>query len=449
MDEGEAVHAEMRKPLTCPAAQGICAPESLTAQHVNYLFIHQNFPGQFRHLAPALASQGHRVVALRVATPGAIEQTWRGVQVLPYKVAGRNTPGLHPWLLDMETKMLRAEACWRAMLLLKAQGFNPDVVIGHPGWGEPLFVKQVWPHCKLGLYAEFFYRADGADMGFDPEFPPKDGDADACRLQMKNLNHLAHLDQADSALSPTHWQAESFPPGWRERICVAHDGIDTNELCPNEVAQLARPGATGPALTRDDEVITFVARHLEPYRGFHVFMRCLPALLRARPGAQVVIVGDEAVGYGAAAPTGQTWRQVFAREVAPQLAQEHVSRIHFCGRLEREAFTRMLQVSRVHVYLSYPFVLSWSLIEAMSVGAAIVASDTAPVREVIDNGVNGELVDFFDTNGLVAAMIRLLEQPAERARMGAAARQKAQTHYDLTRVCLPRQLAWATAIHAG
>ncbi|MEX1166857.1 MAG: glycosyl transferase family 1, partial [Hydrogenophaga sp.] len=240
---------------------------------MNFLFIHQNFPGQFRHLAPALAAAGHRVLALRIVSeatgPLPAVQVWRGVQVVSYSVAGRNTRGLHPWLQDMETKTLRAEACWRAMRALQAQGFEPDVVIGHPGWGEPLFVKQVWPETKLGLYAEFFYRADGADMGFDPEFAPQDAAADACRLQMKNLNHLAHLDQADGALSPTQWQADTFPAGWRERISVAHDGIDTAVLCPNSAVVFPLPNA-GRALTREDEVVTFVARHLEPYRGFHV-----------------------------------------------------------------------------------------------------------------------------------------------------------------------------------
>lgn len=422
---------------------------------MNFLFIHQNFPGQFLHLAPALAALGHQVVALRVLgeapgkAPTDAVQNWRGVRVVPYKLAGRNTLGLHPWLQDMETKTLRAEACWRAMRALRAQGFVPDAVIGHPGWGEPLFVKQVWPQTKLGLYAELFYRADGADVGFDPEFLAKDTEADGCRLQMKNLNHLAHLDQADGALSPTQWQANTYPPSWHERICVAHDGIDTTELCPKADVEFSLPsaaGAPGASVSRQDEVITFVARHLEPYRGFHVFLRCLPALLRERPEARVLIVGDDAVGYGSAAPAGQTWRHVFTQEVFPQLRPEQITRVHFLGRLDREGFTRMLQVSRVHIYLSYPFVLSWSLIEAMSVGAAIVASDTAPVREVAEDGFNAKLVDFFDRNALVAQVVNLLESPKERARLGAAAREMAQRRYDLMSICLPTQLAWATGL---
>jgi glycosyltransferase involved in cell wall biosynthesis len=324
----------------------------------------------------------------------------------------------------------------------------PDVIVGHPGWGEPLFAKQVWPGTRLGLYAEFFYQTQGADVGFDPEFAPPDPEADACRLQMKNLNHLAHLDQADGALSPTHWQASTFPPAWRERICVAHDGIDTDVLCPVPDGRFLLPGGSGE-LTRDDEVITYVARNLEPYRGFHVFMRALPDLLRERPKAQVLLVDGEETGYGAAAPAGRTWHEVFCSEVQAQMSEADWARVHVLGRLEREAFTRLLQVSRVHVYLSDPFVLSWSLLEAMSVGAAIVARDTAPVREVIMPGETGQLVDFFDRAGLVRSIGALLDDAGERQRLGAAARAFAQSRYDLGRVCLPQQLAWVQSLSAG
>jgi glycosyltransferase involved in cell wall biosynthesis len=417
---------------------------------VNFLFIHQNFPGQFRHLAPALAAQGHRVIALMIQSGAAVSpQNWQGVQVLPYRVEAKNTPGLHPWLTDMETKLLRADACWRAMRALRDAGWVPDAVIAHPGWGEPLFVKQVWPDTRLGVYAEFFYRLHGADVGFDPEFAPPDAEADGCRLQMKNLNHLAHLDQADGALSPTRWQADTFPPFWRERIAVAHDGIDTKVLCPDSSAKLTWTlprTSEARSWTRDDEVITYVARHLEPYRGFHIFMRALPALLQRRPNAQVLIVGEDGTGYGSAAPAGTIWREVFTSEVRSRIPDSDWARVHFLGRLDRDAFTSLLKLSRVHVYLSYPFVLSWSLIEAMSVGASIVASDTAPVREVITDGEQGRLVDFFEHQALVEVVNDLLDRPGERQRLGEAARAVAQSRYDLGSVCLPLQIRWALGL---
>ena len=173
-----------------------------------------------------------------------------------------------------------------------------------------------------------------------------------------------------------------------------------------------------------------------------MFMRALPELLRVRPQAHVLVVGDEDNGYGAEAPPGKTWRQVFTQEVRASIPDRDWSRVHFLGRLDRDRFTRLLQVSRVHVYLSYPFVLSWSLLEAMSVGAAIVASNVAPVREVIEHGEHGRLVDFFDQDHLIRGVVGLLDDPEERARLGANARRRARERYDLQRICLPQQLRW-------
>ena len=410
------------------------------------LFIHQNFPGQFRHTAPALAQQGHQVLALRVQqSPQEKPVVWLGVRVLPYRLEGANVRGLHPWLTDIETKTLRATACWKACRELRAQGWQPDVIVAHPGWGEPLFAKNVWPRAKLGLYAEMFYQPEGADSGFDPEFEREDPEQQACRLQMKNLNNLAHLPLADGLLSPTCWQADTFPAPWREKVTIAHDGIDTDQLAPDPLARLNLPDGLG-SVTRQDEVITFVARHLEPYRGFHIFMRALPALLSARPNARVLIVGDDDKGYGAQPPKGTTWRELFCSEVRDAIPDTDWQRVHFLGRLERDDFTRLLQVSTVHIYLSYPFVLSWSLIEAMSVGCAIVASDTAPVREAIVDGEHGRLIDFFDVNGLATTIAGLANDAPQRERLGRQARARAVAGYDLKRVCLPRQLDWIKSL---
>lgn len=411
------------------------------------LFVHQNFPGQFLHLAPALAARGHEVVALRVArSPGLVR--WRGVSVHGYALKGRTTPGVHPWVADIETKTIRGEACWRKARQLDGEGFSPDVIYAHPGWGESLFLKQLWPAARLVLYGEFFYAPEGADMGFDPEFSSR-GDAgeQMCRLQMKNLNHLAHLGQADLLVSPTRWQASRFPSPWRERIEVVHDGIDTDALQPAPAVEVRL--TDGVELSRGDEVITFVARHLEPYRGFHVFMRALPALLRARPKAHVLIVGEDGVSYGSAPQSHRNWREFMFAEMGSKIAAEDARRVHFVGRLQRDAFTRALQLSTVHVYLTYPFVLSWSLLEAMSVGCAIVGSDTAPVREAIDDGQQGLLVDFFDSQALVNAIERLLANAELRERLGWQARQRVCERYDLKRYCLPRQVALVESMSAG
>lgn len=409
------------------------------------LFIHQNFPGQFKHLAPALAADtSNTVVAMTMQQIKVSE--WKGIKLFPYNVSRGSTPAIHPWCSDFESKVIRGEACFRAALRLKEQGFTPDLIIAHHGWGESLFVKDVWPAAKLGIYCEFYYHIEGADSNFDPEFQASDP-GEVCRLHIKNINNLMHFEAADGAVAPTRWQASLFPEPFRQRIAVIHDGIDTALLVPNPHASITLNNQL--VLTRNDEVITFVNRNLEPYRGYHVFMRSLPELLRRRPTARVVIVGGDSVSYGAKPPEGTTWKEIFIREVADQVAPEDWQRVHFVGTISYQTFVSLLQVSTVHVYLTYPFVLSWSLLEAMSIGCAIVASNTGPLHEAIVQDETGRLVDFFDSTGLVEEISALLDAPSKRTRLGEQARRYAKTTYDLHSVCLPKQLAWANKLGRG
>lgn len=304
-------------------------------------------------------------------------------------------------------------------------------------------MKEVWPQAKLAIYCEFFYHPQGADVGFDPEFPPKDA-GDACRLRLKNLNNLLHFEVADAGISPTHWQASTFPEPFRSKITVVHDGIDNQAVAPNPHVKLTLNGQLN--LTKGDEVITFVNRNLEPYRGYHVFMRALPEILKNRPKARVLIVGADDVSYGARPDNGQKWKDIFAAEVRPHISDADWSRVHFLGNVPYQHFILLLQLSTVHVYLTYPFVLSWSLLEAMSAGCAIVASDTQPLHEAIKHNETGRLVNFFDHQALAQQVCDLLNQPQESQRLGANARAFAQQHYDLKTVCLPKQLAWAQGL---
>jgi glycosyltransferase involved in cell wall biosynthesis len=424
------------------------------------LFVHQNFPAQFKHLSVALVRLGHDVRALTMRRHHAAH--WQGVQWLTYGAQRGSTPGIHPWVADFESKVIRGEACFRAAWGLRQNGYTPDLIIAHPGWGEGLFLKQVWPTAQLGMYCEYHYQAEGGDVGFDPEFPLADPAGEASRLRLKNLNQQLHAEIADAALSPTQWQASTYPLPLRDRITVVHDGIDTQALAPKADAHLSFTTADGTSitLTRNDEVVTFVNRQLEPYRGYHVFMRALPEWLHRHPKAQVLVVGGEGVSYGAAPHPARygarSWKQIFIDEVRPRMAEADWARVHFLGHLPYPDFISLLQISRVHVYLTYPFVLSWSLIEAMSVGCAIVASDTGPVREVLTHGGSARLVDFFDMAGLGQHIGELLQNPAERERLGSAARAHARQHHDLRTVCLPKQLQWveqmaqrATAAPAG
>lgn len=411
---------------------------------MNILFIHQNFPGQFIHLAPALAAiDGNRVDVLtlrQIDSP-----RWKGVNWHTYKLERGSTRGLHPWLTDLESKVIRGEACFRAALALKESGYSPDVIVAHPGWGESLYLKEVWPEARLGIYCEFFYLPEGADTGFDPEFENHD-EGNPCRLRMKNANNILHFDRADAAISPTHWQASTFPENFRPKISVIHDGIDTNRLAPDNNVFI-NLGKT-KRLTKNDEVVTFVNRNLEPTRGYHRFMRALPSLLKERPNASVIIIGGEGVSYGAKNKEGQSWKKKYIAEVRPKISAKDWQRVHFVGNLAYDDFVRVLQVSSVHVYLTYPFVLSWSLIEAMSIGCTIVASDTQPLHEVIRDNETGRLVNFFDADALVHQVTELLKDPLERQRLGANAREFAVANYDLRSVCLPKQLAWVEELAA-
>lgn len=405
------------------------------------LFAHQNFPAQFRHLAPALAAEGHEVVALGIRKN--VPESWRGVRVITYQLERKPAPDVHPWLHDFEMQTIRGEASFRIALGLRAEGFAPDAIVVHPGWGEGMFLKDVWPEARFGIYCEFFYQTRGADVGFDPEFPAAD-QADVCRVRLKNAANLFHFEVADAGLSPTHWQASTFPERLRSRITVAHDGIDTDLVTPS--ADVRMDLASGLSLTRADEVITFVNRNLEPYRGYHVFMRALPEILRRRPQAHALIVGGDGVSYGARPPQGRTWKEFFLAEVRDRL---DMRRVHFVGTVPYRHFVSLLQLSTVHVYLTYPFVLSWSLLEAMSAGCAIVASDTEPLREAVRDGETGRLFPFFDAAALAENVCALAGDAAERARLGANAREFARATYDLKTICLPAQLAWVKALMAG
>jgi glycosyltransferase involved in cell wall biosynthesis len=415
---------------------------------VNILFVHQNFPGQFKHLAPALAAMpGHRVVAMHI-NPG---PPMAGVQAVAYAPKAPPSGQAHRWLHDLEAKVHRGEAAYRAARQLQQNGFTPDVIVAHPGWGESLFLKDVWPQARMGIYSEFYYHAQGADMGFDTELSPAKED-DACRLRLKNANYDLHFPISQAGLSPTHWQRSVFPEPFRSKISVMHDGIDTQHIRPNADVTMTLGTRKGKLLlTRQDEIITFVNRNLEPYRGYHIFMRALPAILKARPKARVLIVGGDGVSYGALPPASSSdagssakgWRQVFLDEVKADL---DLDRVHFLGKIPYADFVQMLQLSTVHVYLTYPFVLSWSLLEAMSAGCAIVASDTPPVREAVVDKQTGRLVDFFDVAGFSDNVIALCEDPQERKRLGHAAREFALSQYDLRSHCLPGQLAWVQSL---
>jgi glycosyltransferase involved in cell wall biosynthesis len=391
------------------------------------LFVHQNFPAQFRHVLRRLtARDGDRVVFITQPEKPAMT----GVTKVEYAPHRKVTKGVHNYLGSTEAAVINGQGAARAALALKGKGFVPDVMVGHPGWGETLFLKDVFPDVPLISYCEFYYRGRGSDVGFDPEF----GDSfdTVCRARIRAAHHLAAIEAADLGVAPTRWQKAQFPEVYQPRIEVIHEGVDTTAVRPAPDVSVTLSG--GRRLTRDDEVVTYVARNLEPYRGFHVFMRALPRLLEMRPEAQVLIVGGDEVSYGRAAPDGKTWRQHLLAETG-LAATPAMNRVHFLGKLPYAQYLAVLQLSRVHVYLTYPFVLSWSAVEAMSAGCVVLGSGTAPVREVIEDGRNGLLVDFFDPEGLARRAAEVLARPGDFAALGAAARQTAVEGFDVEDGC--------------
>lgn len=386
------------------------------------LFLHNAFPGQFGPMAAALAADPANQVVFATAQAGG---SLPGVRVLLYGGARPVGGAIHPYLRWMEGAVLTGQAVYRLCHALKQEGFAPDVVCAHSGWGPAMYVKEVFPDCRLVGYFEWFYRGDGADTAFIGHSLPPD---DRCRVTTRNAALLMDLAQCDTALTPTRFQRDQFPERLRPLFTVLHDGVDTDFFRPDPAARL-------PGLEGAEEIVTYATRGMEPYRGFPQFMRAAALLQRRHPGLHVVIAGDDQVHYGQRLPAGDSWKGRMLTEL-PGLDRE---RLHFVGTLPAEQYRTLLQASSAHVYLTVPFVLSWSLMDALACGCAIVGSDTAPVREAVEDGVNGLLADFHSPTAIVEKVEAVLDDRTLAARLGEAARETALARYARARL-LPRQL---------
>jgi glycosyltransferase involved in cell wall biosynthesis len=413
------------------------------------LFLHQNFPGQFKYLAPALANLQHEVRALTLQNISFVD--WMGVKVTGYKIECEAVNNQNKYLIDLEKKLVRAEFCLKACLAMKNHGFYPDIVIAHPGWGESILIKECWPKTKLGIYCEYFYNIQNQDVNFDFEFE-NDEENLSTKLRIKNINNYLNMDIADKGISPTNWQKNTFPKFYRENIEVIHDGINS-EICKpkkNNTLVLKKNGIEN-TLVKGDQIITFVNRNLEPYRGFHVFMRAIPIILEKNPNAKILIVGGFGVSYGFFPSVEKygydNWKDLLVSEITGKISPELWGNIFFLGNIDYQKYLVVLQLSMIHVYLTYPFVLSWSLLEAMSVGCAVIASDTEPVKEIISDGINGELVNFFKHEILAEKINDLLKDEEKRKYFGENAREKIITNYDLNKICLPKQIKWVEELN--
>lgn len=383
------------------------------------LIIHQNFPGQFKHLAKAWSKQpGWQVLGMgRESAPGLPDVPW-----IRYKLHRQVAKGQHHYLRQMEHAVLHGQAVARALLTLKKKGFTPDVILAHPGWGETLFVKDVFPDVRLIHFCEWFYGQPGSDVDFDPEFPTS-FDTKA-KLRSWNALHLQNLENCDAAVTPTRWQWQQHPVAYRDKITIAHEGIDTENLGPTPSAAIQTPN--GQVLKAGDPVITYVARNLEPYRGFHVFMRALEKIQQEHKQCHAVIVGGDDVSYGSRPSDALNWREKMLREV-----KLDPRRTHFLGKVPYDTYKSVLQVSAAHMYLSYPFVLSWSMLEAMASGCLIVGSNTSPVQEMLTHGQTGLMVDFHDPSQMASVVTAHLEKPQATAEIRQKAHERVHAHLSL------------------
>jgi glycosyltransferase involved in cell wall biosynthesis len=398
------------------------------------LFIHQNFPGQYRSLAPSLAKLGHQVVAISARK----EASLMGIRNIPYHIPRPPSGEIHPWLRTTENAIFRGEAVARTLEQLIQQGFQPDAIVGHAGWGEMQYVRQVAPQARISSFCEYYYRGKDSDVDFDPEFPPA---ADAVlRCHTRNLHLTSALVDADLGISPTQWQADQFPEFLKKRIEVCHDGIDTSLLTPSQESWI-QLGRNQIKAYPGDEIVTFINRNLEPMRGYHVFMRALPRILAERPNARVILLGGNDVSYGKTTGFAGGYKAQFLQEVKDKI---DISRVHFVGQVPYSTMVNMLRVSAVHVYLTVPFVLSWSMLEAMSLGCCVVGSATPPVQEVITHGHNGLLVDFFDHQGLAQQVCDVLARPDLFKNIRKNAREHIVNNYDYHRKCLPQLVQLVT-----
>jgi glycosyltransferase involved in cell wall biosynthesis len=399
---------------------------------IHVLFIHQNLPGQFRRLIRHLQGRpGYALTGIGEEAAVRRENLGPGLRVIAYPKPDGPGDKTHHYLKHFEACVRRGQSVTRVCVELKKQGYEPDVVVCHPGWGEGLFVKDVFPRARLVVFCEFWWSAEGQDVGFDPEYPASFDDR--LRIRIKNSVLMQSLLAADDGVTPTAWQHSVHPPELRPKIREIHEGVDTGFLVPDPQARLTLPN--GAVLTRAQPVLTYVSRNLEPYRGFHVFMRSLPRILAGNPQLQVVVVGGDGVSYGRRPPRGHaSYREALVAELGDAVDW---SRVHFLGKVPYSTYRSVLQVSSLHVYLTYPFVLSWSMLEAMAVGVPVLGSATPPVQEVIRDGDNGFLTDFFDTEALAARALDLLARREAIAAVGTRGRETVLRDYDFDTVGLP------------
>jgi glycosyltransferase involved in cell wall biosynthesis len=392
---------------------------------MHVLFVHQNFPAQFGHIAEYLIRQkGFRCTFASQKSPG----TWAGVERIQYHVKSGATDKTHYCSRTFENAIWHSHALYEA-LHVRAD-VQPDLVVAHSGFLTTVFLRDLY-RCPIINYFEYFYRTTQSDMDFRPEFPSPE--INKLRARARNSVLLLDLENCDAGYSPTQWQRHRFPTIFHDKIEVIFDGIDTERWQPR--TGLARK--VGDRVIPDDvKIVTYVSRGMESMRGFDIFMKAAKLLCQRRQDVLFVVVGQDRICYGG--DKDFTGNLSFKDWVLAQDSYD-LSRFLFTGLMTIPALAELLAVTDLHIYLTVPFVLSWSLMNALACGATVLASNTAPVTEMIEDGKNGLLVDFFDVEGLAQQASRVLDRPGEFKPLGASGAELIRSRYSLD-VCLPRML---------
>lgn len=417
----------------CPCPAPAECEEDRRAGMTDFLFVHSHFPGSFGFLAEALLDRGHRCAAIAAESASGFP----GVPILRWRSGRKATPGLFPLAHPAEAAFITATAALRCALDLRKHGFDPAVIVGHPGRGETLLLNQVFPRARRLAYAPY-YRSEGDFLGFDPEGMPAPTLEERLRDRAGNAALAMAYAEADRLVCPTEFQRGLLPPALRGQASVIHEGIDTDRVRYGSDAAVRLPN--GRSLTKAWPVVTFIARQLEPLRGFPTFMRALPRLLEAVPQAEILVIGADG-RRNAGAKTTPTWKERMLAELDGRL---DLGRVHFLNRLTHEQMLAALSVATAHVAYTYPFSLSRAFLKAMACQCLVIASDTAPVREVVRDGVNGIVRDFFDADALATELITACRSPERFRPLRQAARRTVVERYDRRRHCLPTWLALLT-----
>ncbi len=402
--------------------EAVCATEfGIAVGTMRTLFIHPIFPGQFHRVMQHLAAQpGQDVV--HISRQSAIASV-PGVRKLRFAVPDDSDPKGHPYARKVEEAVVQAQAVARVAIELKQSGFIPDLIYGYAGWGQIMFIKDIFPDVPLVGYFEWYLNAYGSEYNFDPAYPLQI--EHQFYMRASNAPTLLDLQACDYGITPTRWQQRQFPAEFHSKLTVLHDGVDTGKFRPNAQAGLELAGLKLPPGT---PLVTYVSRGMEPFRGFPQFMRALAEVQKRHPACHAVIVGTETVYYSVVLPNGQTYKQAMLAELEGQL---DVSRVHFTGWLDTPHYLSVLQASSAHVYFTRPYVLSWSLMEAMAAGCLVIGSRTAPVEEMISDGDNGLLTDFFDHKALADRLDEALTAPERFSTIRERARESIVRHYSL------------------